>query len=176
MAILLLRVVVGALIAAHGAQKLFGVWNGPGWQGHQQMMTRLNVWPVPFWAAVSALAEFGGGLLIILGFLWPLGPLGLVAAMLMAIIKIHWSKGFWNTKGGIEFPLTLLTVGVVLGLTGPGPYSLDALIRFALPEPETFIAGLILVVLGVLAALYSPALHGLVARTPEPGKERTHNP
>ncbi len=177
-ALLLLRVEVGALIAAHGAQKLFGAWNGPGWQGHQQMMARLKLWPVPFWGAVSALAEFGGGLLIILGFLWPLGPLALIAAMSMAIISVHWPKGFWNSKGGIEFPLTLLTIGIVLGLVGPGLYSIDALIHLALPVPEPgpMIAGLILVVLGLLAALNSHALRGAVTRTPEPGKEHTHNP
>ena len=160
----ILRLVVGGLIAAHGSQKVLGAWGGPGLRGQMGMMEKMNFWPAPFWGLVSSFSEFLGGLLLILGLLWPLGPLMLIAPMLMAIVKVHWGKGFWNSKGGFEFPLTLLTVGVVLGLTGPGLYSLDVVLHFAMPEPETLIAGLILVVLGVLLALNSASLRSLVER------------
>ncbi len=87
---------------------------------------------------------------------------------MMAIIRVHASKGFWNTKGGYEFPLTLLTVGFALGLTGPGIYSVDHAIGLALPEPESFLVGIILVAIGVLLALGSAPLRGLVEhRAPE---------
>src|SRR5512135_2042296 len=98
---------------AHGAQKLFGAWEGPGMKGTVGMMQHMDVHPAPFWAVVAALAEFGGGLLILFGFLWPVGPLALMAQMTIAIIKVHGPNGFWNEKRGFEFPLTLLTVGFV---------------------------------------------------------------
>ncbi len=169
--LLVLRVVIGALIAAHGAQKLFGVWGGPGWKGTVGMMDRMHLYPAPFWALVAALAEFGGGLLILFGFLWPLGPLALMAQMIMAIFQVHASKGFWNTQGGFEFPLTLLTVGFVLGLTSPGVYSIDHAVGFALPEPEALLIGLILVAIGILLGLGSHALYRPAdGRAPQPAE------
>ncbi len=171
--ILVLRVVAGALIAAHGAQKLFGVWGGPGLQGTFGMMERMNVYPPQFWGWTAALAEFVGGLLLIFGFLWPLGPLALMAQMTMAILKVHAPKGFWNSKGGFEFPLTLLTIGFALGLTGPGLYSLDDLLRFSLPEPEALIVGIIGITLGILFGLSSASLRGLVQNR---GQQRVEHP
>jgi putative oxidoreductase len=146
--LLLLRVVVGLIVAAHGSQKLFGWFGGGGIEGTQQMVRSLDVHPSAFWAWVSALDEFVGGLLLVLGFLMPLGPLMIFANMLFAIFAIHAGKGFWNTKGGVEYPLTLLTVAVVLGFTGPGIYSIDALIGFSVPEPATMIVGMFIVVIG----------------------------
>ena len=73
--------------------------------------------------------------------------------MLVAIIKVHWKKGLWNTNGGIEFPLTMATAAFVVGLTGPGIYSLDYAWRLALPEPATYIGALAATVIVVLVAV-----------------------
>ncbi len=146
--LLLLRVFVGLLVAAHGAQKVFGWFGGPGIPGTQQMVRRLDVHPSIFWAWVSALNELVGGLLLALGFLMPLGPLMIFANMLTAIFGVHIGKGFWNTKGGVEFPLTLLVAAAAMGFAGAGIYSIDAMVGFAAPEPATMILGMFVVVIG----------------------------
>jgi len=104
---------------------------------------------------MAGFSEFAGGLFCAIGLLSPLGELGIIAAMIMAIIKGHWGKGLWAMKGGIELPLTYLIVALALALVGPGAYSLDALLGIALPEPLTFLAGLAAVVAGVAIALLS---------------------
>lgn len=149
--ILLLRVVLGLTFMGHGSQKLFGWFGGSGWQGMKGMISHMGLRPVWFWALVSSLSEFGGGLLVLLGFLSPLGSLAILAVMLTAIIKVHWSAGFWNSKNGLEFPLMNLTAALALGLTGPGMYSLDTAFGFGLPEPITLIVGLVVVLVGVLS-------------------------
>lgn len=148
--LLILRLVLGLTFMAHGSQKLFGWFGGGGLAGTTGMMQKMGLRAPGFWAILAALAEFGGGLLLALGFLNPLGSLGIIAAMLVAISQVHWPKGFWNTKGGFEFPLINLTAALALALTGPGAYSLDAAFGLSLPEPVILLAGLALVVVGVL--------------------------
>ncbi len=131
--LLILRLVAGLTLAAHGAQKLFGWFGGSGIKGTVQMQEKMGLKPAPLWAGLVVLGEFGGGLSVALGFLTPLGAAGMIGAMFMAIAKAHWKNGFWNGKRGIEFPLQMLTIGTVIGIVGPGSYSLDALLGLALP-------------------------------------------
>jgi hypothetical protein len=82
----------------------------------------------------------------------------MVGAMVMAIAKVHWRNGFWNTKKGIEFPLQLLAAAVALGLSGAGAYSLDTLLDLHLPAGIFLILALAaLVTDGVGLALSRPA-------------------
>jgi putative oxidoreductase len=156
-ALLILRLVVGLLMAGHGAQKLFGWFGGGGLAATAGWLRQARLRPAAFWALMAGLSEFGGGLLFTLGLLSPLGELGIIAAMIMAIVKGHWGKGIWATKGGIELPLTYLIVALALAFTGPGAFSFDALLGIALPQPLTFLAGLAAVIVGVAAALLGQA-------------------
>ena len=118
-ALLVLRVLVGGLFIGHGAQKLFGWFGGHGLKGFAGWLESTGLRPGWLWGFVGATSEFGGGLLLLLGLLNPLGPLAIVASMLMAIFKMHWSKGLWSTNGGYEYPLVLALFSAVVGLVGP---------------------------------------------------------
>ncbi len=165
-----LRVVIGLMVAAHGAQKLFGWWEGPGMKGWVGAMTRMRIRPAAPWAWLSALAEFGGGLMLAVGLLFPLGSFAIAAAMLVAIALVHWPNGFWNGKRGYEFNLSILGAVVALAFTGPGAYSLDAVLGIHLPEPLTMIAGTVLVVIGVGTALLTRAPAPTPATDPQATK------
>src|SRR6266446_7949491 len=125
LALALVRAVVGLVIAAHGAQKVLGVWGGPGLVGWTQVITRTGMRPPVFWAWVSAFAELAGGIAFALGFLLPVVAAALTIQMSVAIARAHWGKGFWNSKGGIEFPFTLGAIAAINGVAEPGAYSLD---------------------------------------------------
>jgi putative oxidoreductase len=165
--LLILRLVVGGVLAAHGAQKLFGWWGGPGIKGWTGVMTRLRIRPAAPWAWMSALAEFAGGLGLALGLLYPLPSIAIAGAMLVAIALVHLPKGFWNTKGGFEFNLSLIGAVAALALTGPGSISLDSVLGIRFPEPVTLIVMTVLLILGVGTALVTRAPAAPVAE-PKP--------
>ena len=127
-AFLILRLVGGLTLAAHGSQKLFGWFEGPGPAKLAQGFRSQGLKPAELWVGLVILGEFGGGLSLALGFLTPLGAASGVGAMCMAIAKVHWKNGFFNSKGGLEFPLALLAIAVAVGIAGPGAYSLDSLL------------------------------------------------
>ncbi|HWQ14368.1 MAG TPA: DoxX family protein [Roseiflexaceae bacterium] len=151
--LLILQVVVGLVMAGHGAQKLFGWFGGYGLAGTAGWLGSLGLYPARFWALVAGLAEFGGGLLTAFGLLHPIGPLAIIAVHLMAIALVHASKGLWLSNGGGEYNLVLIAVAAVLGLAGPGRYALDRWLGIALPQPETFWIGLVVVLAGLIAGL-----------------------
>jgi len=129
-----LRGVTGGLLAGHGAQKLFGAFEGPGLQGTAGFMEALGLRPGRVWGTAAALSEFGGGTLTALGLLHPLGPIGTISAMTMATAKAHWGKPIWVTAGGAELPVINIGVAVAVMLTGPGAYSLDNALGIELPK------------------------------------------
>jgi putative oxidoreductase len=161
--LLILRLVVGLTVAAHGAQKLFGWWGGPGMTGWTGAMKRMRIRPATLWAWVSALAELLGGLGLAAGFLDPLPSFAIAGSMLIAIAIVHLPKGFFVGKGGFEYNLTILSAIAAVALIGPGPISLDAALRIHLPEPATLIVMTLLTLLGVGSVL--------LARTPVPAAE-----
>ncbi|MDX6398287.1 MAG: putative oxidoreductase, partial [Gaiellaceae bacterium] len=120
--LLLLRLVVGLLFAAHGSQKLFGWFGGGGPQGTTAFFASLGFRMPAAMAILAGLSELGGGLLLASGFLTPLASLLLATVMLNAIATVLWPKGL---IGGYEFELTLLTVAITLAATGPGRVSID---------------------------------------------------
>ncbi len=150
-ALLILRLGVGLILAGHGAQKL-GWFGGPGFAKVRQGFEQRGLKPGWLWTALAVVGELGGGISVALGFLTPLGAAGLVGAMFMAS-RTHWKNGFWMQKGGYEYALSLLIASIAIGLLGPGAYSLDALFRIALPEALLFgilaIAALLVDVIGI---------------------------
>ena len=153
--LLILRVIIGLIVAAHGAQKLFGWWSGPGMKGWVQMVEKLRIRPARPWAWVAALAELVGGLMLATGLLSPLGSFAIAGSMLVAIATVHLSRGFWVTKGGYEFNLSILAAVAALALIGPGALSLDRILSISLPEPVTLIVLTIALIAGVAVTLGS---------------------
>lgn len=148
--LLIIRVVVGLSLAAHGAQKLFGAFGGYGIAGTGGFFESLGLRPGKLFATIAGLGETGGGLGLALGLLTPFAAAAIVATMLVAIVKVHFEKGFFGQNGGYEYPLVLGAVAVGLAFTGPGSFSLDAV--FGLPFAGVK-WGLVALGLGVLAAL-----------------------
>jgi len=156
--LLILRLVIGLILAAHGGQKLFGWFGGPGMTGWTGAMNRMRIRPATPWAWMSALAEFVGGIGLALGLLFPLPSAAIAGSMLVAIALVHLPKGFFVSKGGYEFNLAIIASVAALALTGPGSVSLDSAVGIHLPEPISVIVVTILVLVGVGVAL--------VTRTP----------
>ncbi len=149
--LLILRLVVGLLLAGHGAQKLFGMFGGPGLKGTSGWLGSMGLRPAGIWAILAGLSEFGGGVLLALGLLTPFGAVGVVAAMLMAVLLAH-RQALWVTDGGMEYNLVLIATAVALAFTGPGQFSLDAALGLSVPLSLT--AGLaLLALLTVVTAL-----------------------
>jgi len=124
--LLVLRAVAGLVLAGHGAQKLFGWFGGYGIAGTGRFFEGLGFRPGPAFAAAAGASEFLGGLLMVIGFLGPVGPALVLATMIVAAITVHWQHGLFATANGIELPLLYAAVAVSLALTGPGAYSVDS--------------------------------------------------
>ena len=120
------RVVLGGLMAAHGAQKLFGWFGGHGLAGTGGFFEKLGYRPGRFFAATASLSEVVGGLLIALGFLGPIGPALVLSVMIVGATTVHLANGLFAADNGIEVPLLYGTGAVALALTGFGAASLDA--------------------------------------------------
>ncbi|PQP81061.1 oxidoreductase [Paenibacillus sp. PCH8] len=126
--LLLIRLVIGLSFMAHGAQKLFGWFGGYGIKGTGGWFESMGMKPGVLVALLAGLAEFGGGLLLALGLLTPVGGILIALTMVIAIVKVHGANGYWSTQNGFEYNLAILVIGVALALTGGGQYALDALI------------------------------------------------
>jgi len=162
--LLILRLILGMIVAAHGAQKLFGRFNGPGLDGFAAILERLGVRPGWPWALIAGVVEFGGGIMVAAGLLTPVAALFVAGDLLVAILTVHIAKGFWNTDGGFEFPLSIIAGMVALSMVGPGRLAIDTVIPLHLPQPATWLIIVIVVLLGVIAAVALPrALPGVQA-------------
>lgn len=130
---LVLRVVTGSLLAGHGAQKLFGAFQGPGLQTFAESLGTRGFRPGLPWAFLGSASEFAGGGLTALGLFHPLGPIISMAPMVMATRTSHWGKPIWVSRGGAELPLINMSASAAVALGGPGRFSLDRLLGIRLP-------------------------------------------
>jgi putative oxidoreductase len=159
--LLLIRVVLGVIMVAHGAQKLFGWFGGHGLSGTGSGLESMGLKPGRVYAAVNGLAEFGGGALLVLGLLTPLGAATVAGVMFVAIATVHWRNGFFNTRGGYEFNLLIVATAIALAITGPGEISIDRLAGWTLSGPAWGLAAL------VISAAAAGSVLALRKRQPE---------
>src|SRR5437773_11705704 len=125
--LLALRLTLGAVFLAHGAQKSVGAFGGPGFAGATGFIGSIGFRPARLWTALAVGGELAAGLLFVLGLWTPLAGLLVLATMAVAIAKVHGPKGFFNQNGGYEYNLGLIIAPpVVVGLR-PGALSLDHL-------------------------------------------------
>jgi putative oxidoreductase len=123
---LALRGVIGPLFVGHGAQKLFGWFDGHGLEGTAGFFEgSLGLRPGKRHASAAGVTEFAGGALLTAGALTPLATAGLTGSMVTAIRKAHAQNGPWVTGGGYEYNLVLITALTALAESGPGPLSVD---------------------------------------------------
>jgi putative oxidoreductase len=131
-ALLVLRLVPGILFIGHGLQKLVPARYSPpllhaqGLHATAGVFDHLGLRPALPSALLAGLAELGGGFLIASGLVPPLGTVLIAAVMTTAIAVVHLRNGIWNTEGGFELPLVLLTIAYVVAALGPGSYSIDS--------------------------------------------------
>ena len=124
------RLALGLIMAAHGAQKAFGVWGGPGW-------TKFMAYPPPFafmrpawfWMGAALFAELVGGALILIGLLTRVGAFLIACTMLTAMFGVHWKGGFFLSNSGIEYTVALLGMSLALLIAGGGRLSVDEVLQ-----------------------------------------------
>ncbi|MBL8444586.1 MAG: DoxX family protein, partial [Zoogloeaceae bacterium] len=119
---------VGIILAAHGAQKLFGWFGGYGLEGTGQWMASIGLEPGYLMALLAGSAEFFGGLALILGLLTRPAAALSAFTMLIAIFSVHLGNGLFMSNNGYEFALSLLAITVALTIQGAGRLSIDNLL------------------------------------------------
>ncbi|MFN0085725.1 MAG: DoxX family protein [Blastocatellia bacterium] len=121
-----LRLALGAVMFAHGAQKIFGAWGGKGFNAWLASPAPFDLQPAWAWMAAAAFSEFLGGALVLIGLFTRIGAFLISCVMFVAIFGVHWSRGFFINSGGFEFPLVLLAMAISLIITGGGNASIDS--------------------------------------------------
>jgi putative oxidoreductase len=145
--LVLLRITAGLILAAHGAQKLFGWFSGPGIDVTGQFFETIGFLPGRRHALMAGLAETGGGLLLALGLFTPIGA-ALICSVMLVAVTVHIKNGFFAQNGGYEYAIVLGVAALSVAFSGPGPLSLDALFGNHLSGTFWGIAALLVGVLG----------------------------
>ena len=152
--LLLARITLGVLMAAHGSQKLLGWFGGYGLAGTAGFFEALGFRPGRLFAAAASVTEIASGVLLAVGLFGPVAGALMVSVMVVAAIGVHWQHGLFAASNGIEVPLLYGAGAAALTLTGPGAYSLDALFGLnTLWTPEVTWALLAIGIVGGVANL-----------------------
>jgi putative oxidoreductase len=124
--LLVLRVVVGLAMAAHGSQKVFGWFGGYGLEGTGGFFDALGFKPGKAFAFMAGATEILSGMLITLGLLGPVGPALMLSVMIVAALTVHLKNGFFAQANGIEVTVLFGVAAIALAFTGFGAFSIDA--------------------------------------------------
>jgi putative oxidoreductase len=126
--LLFLRLAVGLTIAAHGVQILSGWLGGQGLAKSGELFETLGFRPGRSYALLAALAEIGAGVLLASGLVTPLSAAIIFAVMIVAAFSAHLKQGFFITDGGVEYTFVLSVAALTVAFTGPGAFSVDAIL------------------------------------------------
>ena len=152
--LLLMRLLIGAGFAAHGAQLLFGAFHGAGLAGTATTFEQLGLRPGRRYALLAGLGQLGGGLMLLLGFLTPLAATLIISSMLVATFTVHIKNGFFGQNNGFELPYVYSTVALGVAVAGAGAFSVDRLFGLNfVNRPGFVLACLALGVAGGVATL-----------------------
>lgn len=152
--LLTLRLALGLYMAAHGTQKLLGWFGGHGLNATGEFMVQLGFKQGRTFATLASVTEVASGLLVALGFLGPIGPALMISVMIVAAVTVHLKNGAFAQNGGVEVPVLYALGALALGLTGPGRYSLDAILGLTpLWAPSIAFAALAIGIVGGAANL-----------------------
>lgn len=152
--LLVFRVIFGAAIAAHGAQKLLGWFGGYGLKGTGGFFETLGFRPGVAFAAAAGLSELLGGILLGFGLLTPFGAAAVLAAMIVAMVSVHISNGFFASNNGIELPFLYAAAALGLAFSGAGSFSLDVVLGLTFLNQSYIVSGILaLTVLGAAVTL-----------------------
>ena len=151
--LLVLRLVVGGLLAAHGLRKLAGWFGGPGLEGDTAYLASLGFRRPRTMAWLHGLAELAGGLALLAGFLTPVGAAVALAVLLNAALVVHRPNGLWAPDGGFEYPLVLGTTAAAIAIAGPGGLAVDTALGWELAGVPALIALIAGLVVGLAVAL-----------------------
>jgi putative oxidoreductase len=155
-ALLIVRLILGLGMAAHGAQKLFGWFGGYGLTGTGGFFAGLGFRPGVLFAFLAGLGEFAGGVLTALGLLGPIGPALMILVMIVAAVVVHARHGFFVTSNGVEVTALYTAGALAIAFAGPGAYALDPVAGLdwlwtARNAEVAIAAAVILAVLNILA-------------------------
>lgn len=123
--LLLMRLAFGLVMAAHGSQKLFGVFGGDGLTATGRAFAGLGYRPGKLFAAIGGLSEFLGGLGLALGLLTPLAAAALIGVMINAMVTVSAAHGLWAQNGGLEYNVCIAVVALAVAAIGPGRLAID---------------------------------------------------
>ena|SRR5438477_397119 len=121
----IVRLALGIIFIAHGGQKVFGWFGGPGLAATVTGFTGMGI--PAFFAYLASFTEFFGGVAVLIGLLSRLGALGLAVVMIVAVAKVHFKNGFFlgGPTPGYEYNIALVAMALAIAIGGPGRIALS---------------------------------------------------
>ena len=140
-------------MAAHGAQKALGLFDGPGPEKAAGLMHSLGFKPGKTYATLAAWNEIGSGIAVVIGAGGPLGPAAMLSNMVVAAASVHLKNGFFAQKGGVELSVLYSAAALTFAASGYGRWSADSILGLDEKLDDQLLLGLTIVGAAVAAAV-----------------------